>query len=587
MEPWIVIALLIAAITLFATEKLSVDVVTLLLLVALVLTGILTMEEAFAGFSSGIVVMLASIFVIGASMRDTGVLDGLGRLMARAFGKQPLQLTAAMMTGVSLISGFMNNTTVTAMFMGPMIRLARQAGMSPSRLLMPLAFASIMGGTCTLIGTSTNVAVSGYLKKHGYDELGMFDFVGVGLIILAAGIAYMLLVGRHLLPDRSEAGEDVSLRQYFAEVIVLPNSPLIGQAVFESDFSVMEFQVLKILRNQRERQPTATDRFFEGDIVLVAGRVENLIRVKKIEGIDIVEDDALRKQADGGERRAHIAEVVLTPKSPLVGQTLIGSNFRQVSGVSVLALMRGDRSITKKIGETELKAGDLMLVQGPYERIRKFEEDAEMVVITAHDDELPELGRGLLVLGFFVLAIVASSCMWISAPLAMLMTALLAVGLKTVSMETAYENIDWRLLILIAGMTGFGEAMTSSGAAQMVSGAVVGLLEPIGPVAVLAGFAVLAMALTQQMSNAAAALVVLPVALEAASTMGLNEMTFALTVMLSASLAVVTPFEPSCLLVYGPGKYRFTDYIKVGGGLAVISLVLILVLVPIYWPLSA
>ena len=585
MEPWIVIGLLIVAITLFATEKLSVDVVTLLLLVALVMTGILTMEEAFAGFSSGIVVMLASIFVIGAAMRDTGVLDGLGRLMSRAFGNQPGRLTAAMMTGVSLSSGFMNNTTVTAMFMGPMIRLARQAGMSPSRLLMPLAFASIMGGTCTLIGTSTNVAVSGYLKKHGYEELQMFEFAGVGLIILGAGIAYMLLIGRHLLPDRSETKDDVSMRQYFAEVVILPNSPLIGQAVFESDFSVMDFQVMKIARDQQERVPLLTDQFEEGDVVLVAGRVENLIRVKKIEGIDILEDANLRQQAGGAALRSHIAEVVLTPKSPLVGHSLIGSNFRQVSGVSVLALMRGDRSITKKIGETELKAGDLMLVQGSYERIRKFEEDAEMVVITAHDGALPGLGRGLAVLGFFVLAIIFSSLMWISAPMAMLMTALLAVGLKTVSMETAYENIDWRLLILIAGMTGFGEAMTSSGAAQMVSGAVVGLLEPIGPVAVLAGFAVLAMALTQQMSNAAAALVVLPVALQAAESMGLEAKPFALTVMLSASLAVVTPFEPSCLLVYGPGKYRFSDYIKVGGGLAVIALVLILVLVPMFWPL--
>lgn len=585
MEPWIVIGLLIGAIILFATEKLSVDVVTLLLLVALVMTGILTIDEAFEGFSSGIVVMLASIFVIGAAMRDTGVLDGLGRVVEKTFGLHPFRLTAAMMTGVGLISAFMNNTTVTAMFMGPIIRLARQAKISPSRLLMPLAYASIMGGTCTLIGTSTNVAVSGYLKRHGYDELGMFDFAGVGLIIFAAGIGYMLLVGRHLLPDRREANEDVSMRQYFAEVLILPDSPLIGQEVFKSDFSVLDFQVMRILRDQQDREPLLTDRFEEGDVVQVAGRVENLIRVKKIEGIDIVEDATLREKAGEDAVRAHIAEVVLTPKSPLVGHTLRGSNFRQFSGVSVLALMRGERSITRKIGDTELKAGDLMLVQGPFERIRKFEEDAEMVIITDHKQDLAGLGRGLVVLIFFVLAIAASSAEWISAPMAMLMTALLAVVIKSVSMETAYENIDWRLLILIAGMTAFGQAMSSSGAAQMVSGAVVDLLQPIGPMAVLAGFAVLAMALTQQMSNAAAALVILPVALEAATAMGLNERTFALTVMLSASLAVVTPFEPSCLLVYGPGKYRFTDYLKVGGGLALLSLILILILVPMFWPL--
>jgi di/tricarboxylate transporter len=487
---------------------------------------------------------------------------------------------------VGLISGFMNNTTVTAMFMGPIIRLARQAKVSPSRLLMPLAFASIMGGTCTLIGTSTNVAVSGYLRENGYEPLGMFEFFGVGLIIFAAGIGYMLLVGRHLLPDRRDASDDVTMRQYFAEVEILPGSPLIGQEVFKSDFSVLDFQVIKIERGGVTRHPAPREQFEEGDVVQVAGRVENLIRVKKIEGIDIVEDATLRRKLGDDAVRAHIAEIVLMPKSPLIGDTLKRSNFRQASGVSVLALMRGDRSITRGIGDTELKAGDLMLVQGPFERIRRFEEDAEMVVITDHQQDSAGLKRGLIVLSFFVLAIAASSIGWLSAPLAMLMTALLAIVMKTVSVETAYENIDWRLLVLIAGMTAFGHAMVTSGAAELVSGAVVGLLQPIGPMAVLAGFAVLAMVLTQQMSNAAAALVVLPVAMEAAASMGLSERTFAITVMLSASLAVVTPFEPSCLLVYGPGKYRFTDYLRVGGGLAVIMLVLILWLVPKHWPMS-
>ncbi len=585
MDAWIVLSLFALAVGLFASEKLSVDVVTLLLLCALILCGILSVDEAFTGFSSGIVVMLASIFVIGTALRDSGVLDAVAQGMARLLGREPVRLTAAMMGGVGLLSAFMNNTTVTAMFVGPITRLARQIGVSPSRLLMPLAFASILGGTCTLIGTSTNLAVSGYLKKQNLGELGMFDFTGIGLVMMAVGIAYMLLVGRHLLPDRKEDNETLAQRQYLAEVVILPNSPLIGQPVLNSDFSVLGFQVVKILRGEAEVEASPRAHFSEGDLVLVAGKVANLIKIKKIEGLDIVEDVRLRR---GGVkmRDARIAEVVVTPRSRLVGRTLKQSQFRQTAGLSVLALMRGDQSLLGAIADTPVLAGDLMLVQGPLDRIRRYEEDAEMVVISDHHGAASGMGRGLAVLALFVAAITASSLDWVPVPLALLLVALFAVLSRAVSIEHAYENIDWRLLVLIAGMMAFGQAMTDSGAADLVAGAVVRALLPLGPLAVLAGFAVLAMLLTQQMSNAAAALVILPVALRAAESLVLNPLTFALTVMLSASVAVLTPFEPSCLLVYGPGKYRFRDYFKVGGLLAILTLILILVLVPWYWPLE-
>lgn len=584
MDAWIVLSLFAVAVGLFASEKLSVDVVTLLLLCALILCGNLSIEEAFAGFSSGIVVMLASIFVIGTALRDSGVLDTVAQGMARLLGREPARLTAAMMGGVGLLSAFMNNTTVTAMFVGPMVRLARQIGISPSRLLMPLAFASILGGTCTLIGTSTNMAVSGYLKNHDLEELRMFEFTSLGLVMMAAGIAYMVLAGRHLLPDRTEDLETLAPREYLAEVVILPNSPLIGQPVLNSDFSVLGFQVVKIQRGELMLETGPHEHFAEGDLVLVAGKVANLIKIKKIEGLDIVEDVRLRR---GGIKMqdARIAEVVVTPRSRLVGRTLKESQFRQTAGLSVLALMRGDQSLLGAIAETPVRAGDLMLVQGPLDRIRRYEEDAELVVLSDHHGAASGMGRGLAVLALFAAAITAGSAGWLPVPLALLLVALFAVLSRAVSIENAYENIDWRLLILIAGMMAFGQAMTSSGAADLVAGAVVKALLPMGALAVLAGFAVLAMLLTQQMSNAAAALVILPVALRAAESLSLNPRTFAITVMLSASVAVLTPFEPSCLLVYGPGKYRFRDYFKVGGILALITLVIILVLVPWFWPL--
>lgn len=589
MEAWIVIGLLVVAVVAFATEKISVDLVTLAMLCVLVLSGILRVDQAFSGFGDRVIILLAAIFVIGAALRETGVLDALGGVLASCLGGRPIWLMTGLMIVVAAVSAFMNNTTVTAVFVGPVIGLARKVRINPSRLLMPLAFAAILGGTCTLIGTSTNVAVSGAMTKLGMQPLGMFEFTHVGVATVLVGILYMAIIGSAMVPERggeSGRGGDM-MRQYLAEVAILPGSPLIGQKAFESDFSALEFQVLKIRRDGCMMDAGPHELFAEGDIVLVAGKVENLIKVKKIEGIDILEDVALRS-AGVKTKNAQVAEVVLTPRCSFVGQSMRESSFRQRSGLSVMALMRGDSSLMHHMGDEKLQAGDLLLLQGPAERFKAFEEAGEMVLINQHQFSPETRRKGFVLLAAFVLAVAASSIWpaYVPETIAFVLVALLAVFMRCIKLETAYGNIDWRLLILIGGMMAFGEAMRASGAAEMIAESITHWMRPFGVFGVFAGFCLLTVILTQPMSNAAAALVVLPVALEAAAAMEASQRAFAIGVMLSASVSVLTPFEPSCILVYGPGKYRFSDFIKVGGGMTLAMLVVVLVMVPVIWPLK-
>ncbi len=583
----LVLALLLAAVTLFALEKISVDVVTLGLLVILVTTGVLNPAQAFAGFSDDIIIILASVFIIGGALQETGVLDEIGSRLAKLASGSENRLLLLLMSVVSVLSAFMNNTTVTAMFLNPTIVVSRRTGVPASRLLLPLAFASLLGGTCTLIGTSTNIAVSGYLKRLGMEPLGLFEITPIGLAIVFTGIVYMMLIGRHFLPTRQgdSLTDDYAIREYLTEIVVMPNSPLIGQSILDSDLGVLRFTVLKIVRGQESYPPDRGFRFQAGDIVLVEGIVNNLLKVKQIEGIEIRSDLSFGDR-DMETEDFHMAEVILTPLSDLRGKTILEARFRERYELTVLALSRMGRSVQQNIGSIPLEVGDTLLVQGDANRISQLRGNPSFAVLD--EKEIPRVNatKGYLCLGIFVCSIIAGTFNWMPLSIAFLSAALLIVLTKCVAIGRVYQYLDLKLLILIGGMTAFGTAMKTTGAAEFLADFVVHALSPFGVQAVLAGFILLTIALTQPMSNAAAALVVLPVALEAAAKMGVNERTFAIAIMLAASVSLITPFEPSCILVYGPGKYRFSDFLKNGLILTLILGVLIILLLPVFWPLE-
>ncbi len=579
----IVLGLLILAIILFASEIVSVDVVTVFILVALCLTGIITPKEAFEGFSSDFIIILAAIFIMVGALKKTGVIDTFIARLVNIKKKPPQVILFFVMIISALTSGFMNNTTITALMLNPTIGLSKISGIAPSKMLMPLAFASILGGTCTLIGTSTNGAVSGYIVTQGLPRIGMFEFLPIGLILLGVGILYMMTIGQYLLPVNSKETleEDYAVRKYLSEAVILEDSNLIGQKVNDSDFSKQGFNIISIIRDKYNFIPTSFTKLQAKDVILIKGNVDDLLKIKDLKGVDIKADLLDLNEATD----LHLAELMVIDGSDSLRNTVEKMNFRTRYGLGILAIHRKGKTIREKIGKIKLQVGDLILVQGEKENIdliRSREND--FIILEDYKPNLNLKRKGIFTLAFFVLSILLGTTGLVPLAIGFLIGALLTVAFRCINADEVYDDIDWRLLILIGGMSAFGIAMTKTGADKYVAEYVVNIFEPLGLYGILAGFVLLTVILTQPLSNAAAALVVLPIGLQTAHQLNVNPLTFAIAIMLSASVSMLTPFEPSCILVYGPGKYKFFDFIKVGGILTLIMMVILVWIIPLFYP---
>lgn len=585
MEIVIVLGLLVLAIVLFSTERIGVDVVTVGLLVILVVTGILNAQEAFAAFGSEFIIILASIFVVNSAIEGSGVLDVLADRISRTKVARVTGLLLWIFPFTALLSAFMNNTTVTALMVAPVLALAKRSSIVPSRILMAVAFASIVGGTCTLIGTSTNVAVSAYLTDHGIATLGMFDFLYIGVVLVGVTFVYMLTIGRWLLPERIDktAGTAAPERTYTSEIRVKPGSGLIGTPVGQSELVRLGFAVVALVRDGRQRFQWKELTYQAGDVVLVRGHLEQLMAVKERTGIDIMADELMGY--DAAKVPLKLIEVLIPANSGLVGRTVKEARLMQNYGMAVVAVHRAEKDLTEMIGRISLEVGDVLLVEGSADDLRDFHDQHNLVLLADFTPAPRRVRMGLATLGIFILAVVLGTLELVPLSVAFAGAALLTVLFGITTTERAYASIDWRLLVLIGGMSAFGTAMSNSGTDVYLSDAIISWCGGLGAPGVLAGFMVLTMLLTQPMSNAAAALVVLPVALKAAASLHVDPVTFAVAVMLSASISLVTPFEPSCILVYGPGRYRFFDFVRVGGLITLPLLAIIFFLVQWRWPL--
>ena len=582
---------MLVALVLFSYERrIPADVTALGILLFLILTGLLPAEKAFAGFGSDVVVMMLGLLVLMAALARTGVTDAVGRAILRRTNARSNHLLLVVMIAAAAMGAFVSNTAATAFFLPIVIGLARRAKLSAAKLLMPLAFASILASSITLVSTSTNIIVSGLMAEYDMPPMGMFELTPVGVPIAIVGVIYMFTLGRRLVPDRipAEQIEDFSAHLYLTEIMIPPDSPLSGKTLQESGLGRdLDLTVLRIVRGEAQHLvPRAMTRLKKGDVLLVEGERENILRVKKTAGIDIKADVEL-SDPDLQTEDIGLIEVILLPGSPLIRRTLKSLRFREKYGLQVLAINRHGERLRRKMSRIRLRTGDVLVVQGDRARIAALEKQNTFRILSSVAGGIPHRERAPLAITIYAGALTAATFNLVSLPVAMLLGALLVFVTRCITPEEAYSQINWSVLILIASMLGLGAAMEATGTAEFLAGQIVQLVGHSRPVWLLTGFFALTVLLTQPMSNQAAAVVVLPVAIQTARQLGLNPRSFAMMIALAASCSFLTPLEPSCLLVHGPGRYRFVDFTKVGLLLTVFIYVISISMVPLLWPVQA
>jgi di/tricarboxylate transporter len=583
----ICLAILAIAVLLFGWDRVPADVVALGVMLAVVATGLLPPDKAFAGFGSDTVVMILGLLVMSAGLLQTGVVEIVGRYVFAVAGRNPAVFLPVIMVSVATVSAFMSNTAATAFFVPLVIGYANKIGVTPARFLLPVAFASILTSPVTLVSTSTNLLVSDLLTRYQQPPMGMFELAPVGIPIAIVGLLYMWMFGVRLIPERADqkAEEKIGERKYQADVMV-ENGPLAGKSLADAKISaVAGLSVVKVVRGQdtiRDQKKLAKIELQPGDELFIEGLRADLLKIKELPGLAFKADVHL-PDPEADKEAVTIVEGVLLPRSPLIGRSLRSLEFKERYGLQVLALHRAGR-VPTSISTARLRMGDVLLLQGTPENVKALERGNLFNIFGGVENERLNRPRAPLAAVIFAAAIVAATLKFASLPLAMLGGAVLMLVTRCLSPDEAYRQVEWKVLILIGALLSLGTAMEASGAGKYLAEKLIGIVGADSQFRLLSCFFLLTVALTQPMSNQAAALVVFPIAMQTALQLGTDPRAFGMMVAVAASCSYLTPLEPSCLMVYGPGKYRFSDFFKIGLPLTVLIYVLAIILVPWTWP---
>ena len=587
------LAIIVAALVIFATEKLRVDVVALLVLLTVALTGLVEPKDVFAGFANSAVVTVWAVYIVSGGLFKTGVADMLGKFILRLSGENEVRLIAVIMLTCGLMSAFMNNVGATAMLLPAVVSVGKQTKIPVSKLLIPLSFSSLLGGKLTLIGTPANILATSIVADRGLPTFHFFDFTPIGLVVFATGILYMVFIGRHFLPVRRAPGDETQVtgpeRIFISEVRVLPDGRLAGRTLLESKLGAdYDLTVIALVRSNRTIKPVERYTLIQSDdILMVEGSVENLMRARDDLGLMTANESKRLVDLETLQvEEMDLVEATLAPRSSMVNRSLRSLNFRERYGFTVLAIRRQGEVITNRLRSVRLQFGDDLLLQGPRHRLPSLQEKNDFLVLEPLKISERRKRKMPIAIGLMVLVIGLVLFAGIDIAVAMVLGAVGMVVTRCLSMDEAYESIDWRTVFLVAGMLPLGTAMATTGTARYIADLMLGAIGGLGPLAALAGIYLLAALVTQPMSNAAAMVLVVPIAIDTALGLGANYLTFTLAVVIGGATSFLTPVgHKANVLVFGPGGYKFFDYARVGALLTVFLFIATMIALPLIFPL--
>ena len=589
----IVLSILVLGFILFLLEYFTIDVTALIILSCFFGLGYLTPTEAVSGFSNPAVITIGLLFILSSAIQKTGLLEYLvvtiNRLLqsSRGLGMAVYYFT------VSIASSLINNTAIVAIFMPVTIRLAHRYQISPSKMLIPLSYAAILGGTLTLVGTSTNLLVNSiYMSYEGVEPLGMFEFFKYGIIILIIGTIYLLIVAPKLIPSRtvtSSLTKSYHLGGYLTEMRIKKESALVGKSCLDRSINHnYDVTVLDIIRDQKHIVNNIRRTILkEGDILFVRGTLENFIRMKEVEGITLLTDEKLT-QAELEQEDNELVECLLTDDSDLVGKSLMSTNFRQVFGAFILAIRREGDIIRKKIAHMQLHAFDTLLVYGPTKKISTLSSRGDFIVLGKVEARLQKDRFWWVSIYVVLISIFLASIGYVPILKGAFISVVILLSLKIITAQESYQSIHWQVIILIAALIPIGIVLQSTGTADWIGNNISRFIYLFSiswqPYVLLATIYFITMILTEISSNVATAIIMVPIAIAVSGQIGLESRPFVFAVAFAASASFITPIGyQTNLMVYGPGGYKFSDYIRVGLPLSLLLFLTAIIILPNIW----